>query len=335
MTAHGPQATSSEQYVDAGRMILQWQRPVLITHARPDGDALGCLIAMGEILRSLGQEATAVMFEPYPGRYRFMRGANTIRVCESTKDAAFANADGVLILDTCTYNQLDPAATWLKETRVPRIVLDHHLTRDELADVYLVDTAAPAAAWMVFEWARIMGWPMSPAAAEAVFVGIATDTGWFRYDNTTPDCLRAAADLVEAGVELDSIAQRIYQCDPIGTYRLQTAALAGAEFVLDNRLAIITVTRQMLADSGATTADTENLVNGPLVVEQVRASASLVDTGDGIIKCSFRSKGDVDVARLAGRFGGGGHARAAGARISGTIETVKERVLAELKQLGA
>lgn len=335
MTQNGPSTATRDQYLQAGQMIRQWRQPVLITHARPDGDALGSLIAMGEILRSLGQNPTPVLYEPCPERYRFMRGADTLRVYSNPSDAAFAHADGVLILDTCTFNQLEPVADWLKNARIPRIVLDHHLTRDDLADLHLVDTTAPAAAWMVYEWSRVMGWPLSAVAAQAVFVGIATDTGWFRFDNTTADCLRAAADLLDAGVQLDNIAQQIYQRDTLSTYRLHTAALAGTQFVLDSRVAIIAVPSSMLATSGASPADTENLVNGPLSVEQVRISALLVDPGDGVIKCSFRSKGELDVARLAAGFGGGGHARAAGARISGTIESVKAKIIAELSKLGA
>lgn len=335
MTRNAPTTATRDHYQHAGQMIQQWQRPVLITHVRPDGDALGCLIAMSEFLRGLGQSPTAMIYEPCPQKYRFLRGADDLRVCPNATDTAFASADGVLILDTCTYNQLEPVADWLKNCRIPRIALDHHLTRDDLADLYLVDTSAPAAAWMVFEWSRVMGWPMSAAAAEAIFVGIATDTGWFRFNNTTAPSLRAAADLLDSGVNLDNIAQRIYQCDPLSTFRLHTAALAATEFVLGDRVAIITVPGAMLAASGAASGDTENLVNGPLVIEKVRISAILVDGGDGIVKCSFRSKGELDVARLAAIFGGGGHARAAGARIPGTIESVKAKVIAELSKLGA
>ena len=324
---------TAEDYHEAGAQLLSLAKPLLVSHISPDGDALGCLIGMRAILRYLGRNPVAVLFEPCPPRYASMDGIADLHVRSGPDDPVLAEADGVLIMDTCAYSQLAPVADWLRRATVPKIVLDHHTTRDELADLYLIDSRMAASALIVYRWAELLGWSIPAEAARAIFVGIATDTGWFRFSNTTAEALRVAADLVEGGVDVDASYASLYLNEPASRLRFRAAAMGCLELLEGDSLAVMAVTPQMLAAARATTADTEEAVNIPMSVASVELSVLLVDAGEGEVNCSFRSKGRIDVARLAAGFGGGGHARAAGARVKGTMDSVKKAVLERLEQM--
>jgi phosphoesterase RecJ-like protein len=321
---------SQHDYRAAAEMVLSWKKPLLITHAAPDGDAMGCLIAMRAMLRAQGRDPAAVIYGPCSARYQSMPGAADMRVLTGLDDPVLTDADGVLIMDTCAYSQLGPLADWVRAATIPKLALDHHLTRDELADAYLIDTRAAAAALIVYRWAKAVDWEIPHEAAEAIFVGITTDTGWFRYNNTSPEALRVAAELVERGIDLDAVYQRMFLREPASRLRFRAAAMSRLELLRDDSIAVISVTREMLAAAQVTSADSEDAVNIPMSVGSVEMSVLLVEADEGLVKCGFRSKGGIDVAELAAKFGGGGHARAAGARVKGTVETVKAAILEAL-----
>jgi phosphoesterase RecJ-like protein len=327
MTATPPPPTTDD-YRAAAQLVLSWDKPLLLTHERPDGDALGCLLALADTLRRQGRQPVAALYAPAPARYAFLDGLDNLQVIATADDPGLAGVDGVVVMDTCARGQLTPVADWLAAGSVPVVALDHHRTRDLPATRYLIDPESAAAALLLHDWIRSAGWELSTAACTGLFVGIATDTGWFRYSNTSAACLRAAADLVGRGVDIDHLHQALYQSDSIAMIRARAVAQSGLTLHADDALAITSVSRAMLAEVGATPADLEDVVNLPMSAARVRVSAILVETGDGVIKCSFRGKGEVDVAALAAGFGGGGHARAAGARISGTLSEVRKQVVA-------
>ena len=324
-----------QRFREAAEMLLSWRRPVLLTHSRPDGDALGCLLAVRAALQAHECDPVVCLYERLPKRYGFMSGAGELHVLSGPDDPVLAQADGALVADTCAYSQLRPVEEWLRSSTVPKIALDHHVTREPIADLYLIDTMAAAASLIVYRWAVSCDWSLPLGALEALFVGITTDTGWFRYANTTPEALRVAAELIEAGVDVDAIHKRLYLSDPLSKLRLHAAALADIEIYEGGKVAIITVRPEMFAATEATKADTEDLVHAAMSVASVKVGALLVDAGDGVVKCSFRSKGVMDVAALAARLGGGGHPRAAGARIPGTIDDVRQAVLDQINDMSS
>lgn len=327
-----------------GAIVTGWKRPLLLTHTKPDGDALGCLLAMRSVLRRLKADPLAVAFEPPAPRYAALVEDDPLVVWDGGKEdpTHLGEVDGVLVMDTCAYSQLEPLSDWLRSRReaqpsVPLLVVDHHVTRDDLADHYLIDETASSASVIVYEWASACGWELDATALRALFVGVATDTGWFRHSNTDARTLEIAAALVRRGVDVHDEYTHLYQSELLPRMRLFGAALDAMELHHDNRLAIIPITSAMFARTGSTPADTEELVNEPLRVATVEVSVLLVETpesdptGTAEIKASFRAKGDTDVAAIAARFGGGGHVKAAGARIPGSLDDAKNKILAAFR----
>lgn len=332
-------ALSSTALSEAAEWIGGWERPLLITHTNPDGDAIGCLVAMRCFLRAHGVDAAALLFDPVPDRYSFFNRYSAIPVlgdegCGVEPDTA----DGVIILDTCTYTQLEPIADWLRACGKPKLTVDHHRTRDDLADLYLIDEHAAATCLILHDWAKAAGWVIDRETANALFVGIAMDTGWFRHSNTDQRALAASADLITCGASPHQLFEELYQRETPGRVRLLGAALDNLELFADGRLAVMTLTAEAFASAEAKRADTEDIVNEPLRISSVAVSVLLVDHGDGLVRASFRSKPpaattdpDVDVASVAQLFGGGGHRRAAGARIPGALPELRDTVVRRLQ----
>lgn len=333
---------TSLEWKNAGLRLLEWQRVLLLTHDRPDGDALGALGAMRSVLHALGRRATACVYGEIPIRYEFLEKSAPFSVLPPTAPGELDRQyDGILIMDTCSWAQLEPAGAFLSATRLPKMVVDHHATRDDLSaaspeTLYLIDPDASSACAMLYEWCGVMGWPMPSDAAVALFTGIATDTGWFRFSNTQERTLHAAAALIGAGLRADLMHARLMHSYSVARLRLLAAALGTLELHAGGCLAVMHLTREMFAAAGAKPSDTEDIVNEPLTSREVVASVLLTDQGEGCIRVNLRSKSpevagcDVDVAQVAARFGGGGHCRASGARVPGALGEVRERVVAAM-----
>ncbi|MBI3835966.1 MAG: DHH family phosphoesterase [Planctomycetes bacterium] len=324
---------------DAAKFLSNICRPLLISHEKPDGDALGSLVALRSMFWARGIQATAMLFDATPERYKgFVRGDAFAYFSAPTTGKILAESDAIVILDTCAYSQLRPIADWLRNSSVPKLVFDHHQTREDLADGYVIDASAAATCLILYEFARMTRWNLDNDAINALFIGIATDTGWFRHSNTDGRALSAAAELSARGVRPFELFQSLYQQDSAARVKLLGAALASLE-LHENGLAVMTLDRGAFAGTGATPADTEDIVNEPLRIATVIASILFVEQEDGIVRVNFRSKPpigtakmttpDFDVASLAATFGGGGHRRAAGARINGPISRVKQQVIAK------
>jgi phosphoesterase RecJ-like protein len=324
-----------EDYAAATQLLMSWNCSLLLSHTHPDGDALGCLVGLKSLLASQGRESIAAAYESPSPHQSSLTGVDHLHVLNGDDDPVMSKVDGVVVMDTCAYAQLTPVADWLRARSVPRIVVDHHSTRDLPADLQLIDTTASSATLILYRWAKSAGWDISSQAAQAIFEGLATDTGWFRFSNTTAEALRVAADLTELGVNLDETNQRIYNQDPASLLRFSALAMSGLELHDNDSIALLCVTEEMTQRADVTSDDTGHVVNHPLSVASVQVSALLVDWGNGVTKCSFRSKGGVDVAKLAATFGGGGHVRAAGARIEAPLIQAKQMILECIhKQVG-
>ena len=324
---------SAEDYRRAAESLASANHALLVSHERPDGDALGSLIALRSMLRSAGTNAEAVTFDfdGRSGRYTWLAEAVPLpRWPEDIGPETAGDFDAIVVLDTCSYGQLESFSDFLRGSSARKFVLDHHVTRDELADVYLIDETASATCVLLGEWASAAGWTVDAIAAMGLFVGMATDSGWFRFSNTDARTLRAAATLIETGLRPEEIYQQLYLSDSPARIRLLAATLNTLELHADERLATLHVTGEMFEATGATPAETDDLVNEPQRIGSVNVSALFVERGDGVVKVSLRSKHDVDVAQVAASMGGGGHQRAAGIRLQGTLDQVKSRVTAAL-----
>ena len=315
--------------------LTRCRRVLVTTHVRPDGDAVGTAAAMVLGLRHKGIDAHVLLLSKLPPKYEFVfREAN---VAHTEIDSAWpANLslddfDALLVVDTGTWNQLPILADRAKNWPRPKLVLDHHLTQENWADAKVVVTQAAAAGEIAADLLQAWGVPMDAALANAIFLAIVSDTGWFQFSNTRPATLLLAARLMEAHVDTDHLYQILYQSERAERLKLQTRAQDSLQLLANDRLAVMTLSVDDFRATGGKVSDTENVINVPLQIGTVEVSLLFTDPpdrkADDPIRVSLRSKGQIDVARFAEQFGGGGHARAAGLKLPGTLEQVRTRVV--------
>ncbi len=303
-------------------------RIVITTHQRADGDALGSVAAMQRVLRARGKQAIAYVHEIVPERYQFMSEIEPLKIWPAEASKVLAGADLLLVLDTCAAVQLGPVADAIRGAKLPKLAIDHHLTRDDIVDETHVDESAAACAQMITQLCDKAGWPIDAQTATLLYVGLSTDTGWFRFSNANTAAYAAAARLIHSGVRPNELYERLFLCESPARARLMGAVLSSFELLAGGRLAVIKLTRAVLAACGANQQMTEDLINEPQRVASVMACILIIEPEEGEpVRMSLRSKRDLDVAALAKRWGGGGHARAAGAKVRGRFDSVCEDVV--------
>jgi phosphoesterase RecJ-like protein len=305
---------------------------LVTTHVRPDGDALGSCAAAALGLRKTGIEAEVLLLSHVPRKYAFVFRDNAIVHHDASQhplaESDLKRFDALLVVDTGTWSQLPGLREIIEHWDRPKIVVDHHLTQENWADVKLVVSAAAAAAEIVAELLNQWEIPIDHAMATALYLGIVSDTGWFQFSNTRPYTLRLAASLMETGVDTDRLYQALYQNERAERVALQTQAQQSMQLLLDGRLAVMQISKQDFELTKANVPDTENLINIPLQIATVEVSALIVEPKEGgPIRISLRSKGQLDVARFAEQFGGGGHARAAGLKLDTTLDDASHKVV--------
>ncbi len=311
------------------------RRVLLTTHVRPDGDALGTCCAMVLGLRKKNIDAEVLLLSHLPTKYAFIFRDYHIAYHDAEKawpdTLDLSKFDLLLVCDTGTWSQLPGLQDRVQNWNVPKLVIDHHLTQEDWADQKLVVSEAGAAGEIAAELLEMWGIEFDEPIATALFLAIATDTGWFQYSNTRPYTMRLAATLMEAGVDTDRMYQLLYQNERAERVHLQARSLQSLQLLADGRLAVLSVSQADFAATHAGVPDTENLINFPLQIQKVEVSLLFTEPADGSpVRVSLRSKGKVDVARFSEQFAGGGHARAAGLRQPGTLAAVQEKVVAAM-----
>ena len=310
---------------------------LLTTHTKPDGDACGSVAAAYEVLTALGKETKLLILSEIPEWYQFLF-AEKVPVLgedvslEQLKQGRFAEPDLIVIIDTNSYSQLPKFDEFLKQNTKPILVIDHHITSDALGDVELVDTSAAATALIVFDLLKYAKWPVTEKIARALFTAVATDTGWFQFNNTDSRVYRTCADLIEAGANPTELHHTLYQNFSPQRFKLMAAMLSTLELYLDGRFATQHLRQADFEQTGAAYQDTENLIDECRRIGTVEAAALFVELVDGRIKCSLRSNDTIDVRKIAAKFGGGGHTTAAGAHLPGALQKAKELILAEMTE---
>ena len=319
----------AERYRDAMDVMRDWDRVWIIAHAHADGDAIGSLIGARAVLRTVAREVTAFVFEPVTRRLEFLVADDPLQVWDS-ESAKAARPDGLVLVDTCSRSQVEPFHTVLDSLSAPIVVFDHHKTRDIEAAVGLFDESAAATSLMIAEWAEANEIALDDATNLALFVGLSSDTGWFRYENADRRAFEAAGRLIERGVRPDELYRRLYCTDRPQRFALLARIFDTLELHADGRIATAHYTQEMIKRSGAESGDLEELVSEIGQIGSVVTWALLSEQEDGRVRVNLRSKGTVDVAAIAATFGGGGHARAAGARMSGSMEDAKVQIVRQL-----
>jgi bifunctional oligoribonuclease and PAP phosphatase NrnA len=310
------------------------QRIVMTTHVNSDGDGVGSDVALVHLLHALGKDVRIANPTPIPPRYAFL--IEPIRRHERSDKAvaALREADLFLVLDIADLGRLGQLADTIKSRGLVTACVDHHASPGALpAGPRLVDPAAAATAELVYDLAAVAGWPLTPDAARALYVGLLTDTGGFRFSNTSPRSLRVAASLLEVGLDPERIYEQVYATAPAGRLRLTAEVLESLVVEPDVGLAWLTVPAGALERHGVTADDLDGLVEFARSVQGTRMALLFRPLVNGRIKVSFRSVGDVDVAAFAHPFGGGGHVKASGASIPGTLDEVQHQVLTAARRL--
>ncbi len=306
---------------------------ILTTHARPDGDGLGCLAAMCGALGRGGKSATPILLSPVPPKYGFIFDKLPAILGQDISAADLPTVDSVLVIDTSARGQITTMLDWLDRFAGSVGVIDHHQPGDLRFDAGLIDTTASASGVIVAELLEQLGWLDDPEIASDLLVAIGSDTGWFRYANTNARVLRWAGRLAELGANVSRLYAKLFLSEVPERLGLLARALGSLELFCDGRVAAMCLTMQDFADCGAGEHHTENIVDEASRIGSVQASALFVQQGDGLVKVSLRSGEQLDVHQLAQKHGGGGHRQAAGCKLTGSVQQVKEQIISELEQM--
>lgn len=326
---------SKINFQKAVELIGKSSNILLTTHIKPDGDACGSVAAMYDILTALGKMVELILPSEVPEWYAFLFAKKPAILgedvtLEQLKQGQFAKPDLIVLIDVNSNNQLSKLSEYLKQNDKPVLVIDHHITNDGLGDVELIDSTAAATALIIFDLLKYANWPIPEKIAQALFVAVSTDTGWFQFSNTDSRVHRSCAELIDAGVNPTEIYHSMYQNFSHQRFKLMTAMLNTLELHFDGKYATQHLTQEDFKQACAKYSDTENLINECRRISTVEVAALFVELKDGRVKCSLRSKNAIDVRQIASKFGGGGHTTAAGAHLPGPIEKAKKLILAEM-----
>lgn len=298
---------------------------LISTHKSPDGDALGSQLGLMLALEKIGKTVTAHNLDPVPEIYRFLPQYDRIRVGKPVQ----GRYDAYIVVDS------DPLRTGLFDSTYPADVLiniDHHITNPLEWPLTWLDPVASACGEMVYTLIQELGAPMDRDMALCLYTAIFTDTGSFRYSNTSSASMQIAAALLEKGADPWLVTENVYESFAYRKLKLLGVVLSGMERTNDGRISWVVVTDDHYRTTGTTAEDTDNFVNFVRSVKGVEVAILFRQTGSAQYKISMRSKGRVDLSALAQSFGGGGHKNAAGGVLEGTIADVRSRVISAVEK---
>ncbi len=304
---------------------------VIASHINPEGDAVGSAIALSEGLMQKAKAVRVFLKDGLPEVYDFLPDREVV---ETTLDREFLKGS-VFILVDCN----EPKRAGLEESDIiakRTIVIDHHETRKEFGELKWIEPDSPATGLMIYYLLKALAVRLTKDIATNLYVAIAVDTGTFRYENTTAESLRVAAEFIELGVNPGEVARRIYESWPTKRFQLLCEMLNTLEIVKNGSLsvAITTITEDMFKKTGTTVEDTDDFSNFARMLRDVDVSVMLRQDGPNKWKGSMRGKGKVNLAEVAKALGGGGHRDAAGFNLEGSLEEVKTRLKEALKSAG-
>lgn len=323
-----PPAASAIDWPRFVALVAAHRRFLITSHVKPDCDALGSEVGLAGVLAALGKQTTIVNADPTPQHLGFIDPERRIReLGRDVSDADLDGCDALIVVDTSAWGQLGAMADVVRRTQARRLVLDHHVSSDDLGAEEFKDPAAEATGRLVIDAADRLGVPLTAEIARPLFAAIATDTGWFRFPSSTGDTYRAVARLLDAGAEPALIYNALYERHTLARVQLMGRILTRAQTELDGRLIHTVALRTDFAETGAKYSDTEDLVNTTLAVAGTQVAVFLIEQPNGNCKVSLRSRSAVDCSKLSEQFGGGGHKAAAGATLPGPWQDALARML--------
>lgn len=300
---------------------------LVLSHIRPDGDAIGCALAMGLCLKDLGKDVCIWNEDGLPQRFEFLPDSSLI-----TKPPELpCPFEVVIVIDTAVRNRAGAKCLAAVAAGAIWINIDHHVSNDRIGDLVHVDSTAPAAGQILFELFRSCSLPLTKSIGWSLYAAISTDTGSFKYPNTTARTYEIAAELVKLGVHVGDINQALYETSPRRRLELLRALLNVLDFTNSERVASFALSLETAQRIGTIPDDTEGMIDTIRSIEGVVIAAFFEELDNGYVRISLRSKDPAyDVCAICSEFGGGGHTLASGARIAGDLKSVQERVLAAI-----
>jgi len=306
-----------------GAALREHQRFAVLSHVRPDGDALGTTLAVALSLQQLGKEVRAWNEEGMLQKYSFLAGSDLLTLPPSEPE----DFDVVVALDTATYNRLGTPLNSIRSSGL-WINIDHHPSNPRYGDLVHIDPTAPATGQIIFELMCAARMPVSPAIAENLYAAISTDTGSFQYPNTTARTFEIAAELIRRGVNVGRVSQLLYENFPQRRVELLRELLATMQFACGGKLAWFSLSQATAKGLGVLPEDNEGLIDHLRAIRGVVVAIFFEELPDGKVRVSMRSKqGAVDVCAICKSFGGGGHTLAAGARVKGALDEVTQVIV--------
>lgn len=313
-------------------LLAEHQTFLITSHVRPDADAIGSEIGLAEVLKALGKTPRIINTSPTPPNLRFLDPAGDVKQLgvSATLDD-IRTTDAQLIVDTSAWQQLSDVGKAFRELTTPRVVIDHHVSADDLRAIELKDTTREATGSLIYELAGALGVRPNAHAAQALFAAIATDTGWFRFPATTGETYRIIGELIGCGAVPHAIYRELYEQGTLARVRLAGRVLSRVVLDLDGRLAYTSVSWSDFEELGAVSSDTEDLVNECLKIAGTQVAFIAIEQANKQVKVSLRSRTTVNVAAVAEQFGGGGHKQAAGVTLPGPLTQAVQQALTSLK----
>jgi bifunctional oligoribonuclease and PAP phosphatase NrnA len=317
---------SAAKFEQIGQALREHQTFAVLSHVRPDGDALGSQLALGLLLRQLGKDVRIWNEDGMLEKYSFLPQANLL----TKPPVKPENVDVAIALDTAIQNRLGTTLPAIQSAKV-WINIDHHPSNPRYGDLVYIDPNAPATGQILFELITNQRLPIDRAIAENLYVAIATDTGSFQYPNTTARTFEIAAELVRAEVEVGRVSRLTYENYPRRRVELLRELLGTMRFDVGDRVASFSLSLSMARKLGVLPEDNEGLIDHLRAIRGVIVAIFFEELPDGKVRVSMRSKSEeVNVCAICEKFGGGGHVLAAGARVRGTLAEVEKRILEEV-----
>jgi bifunctional oligoribonuclease and PAP phosphatase NrnA len=304
-------------------LIENKNRFAITSHVRPDGDSLGSSLGLFWLLRALDKDVEVIMRDPAPHSYQKLPGADSVRVTPAV-DRVY---DGVFVIECSDIDR--PGLVDLEKQFVVNI--DHHSTTELFGTVNWIDSTASAVGEMIYNLCKATGVRVTKEIAECVYTALLTDTGSFHYSNTTERTFKIASELVRTGVKPAKSAEAIFGSYHWAKIELLSQVLATAQRDESGHVAWMRQTLAMQEQTQASEEDADGFVNYPLAVGEVEATALFKESAPGVYRTSLRSKGDVNVAKIAEQFGGGGHRNAAGCTLKGDLREIESQLVPLLR----
>ncbi len=313
---------------ETAEIIRTGDRFLVVTHVSPDGDAVGSLLGLTGALTEMGKTVTALCADAIPDTFGFLPGVDRITASPDTVELA---PEWIVSVDAAEDKRISGDISRFRD-RAKLINIDHHGTNPLYGDVNLVVPHATSTAELVVQCLKEAGHTISRSTAECLYTGIITDTGGFRFSGVNGDTLRIAGDLIDTGFDPYEVTRALYEEYPLTRVLLERLMLERMELLLDDKLCVGILYADDFPRVGADVSETENLVDRLREIRGVEVGMLITGLPSGMTRVSLRSKGTVDVAEVAGKLGGGGHAAAAGIKSRLSPEEVKEKLVSSLAQ---